>query len=289
MHGRLPSFRSRALLACAPALGLALLASTGTAAAAHTPAKTSHKATVAEAKAALEHLLIGNHGTNRAIGHPGVGINLKKVKSGNWSGYADDNSTGVTYKKVSAKWTEPKATCTSVQSLAVFWVGIDGYSSQTVEQGGTLIFCNGGSPTYYTWWEMYPTNAIQVVGSTVKPGDKIAASVVRNGSSYTIKVTDSTTAGNSFSTTQSCSSCTNTSAEWIAEAPSGSSGQFPLSKFTTWKVKNATVAGSTGSGTISKFPDDQITMVNAKNKVLAKPSGLNAKGNAFSDVWKASK
>ena len=55
-------------------------------------------------------------------------------------------------------------TCTSATSLAAFWVGIDGYSSSSVEQDGTLVECYRGTAYYYTWWEMYPTNAIQVVG-----------------------------------------------------------------------------------------------------------------------------
>lgn len=290
MHGHFPSFRPRALLACVPVLGLVMLAGAGTAAAAHAPAKAHHKVTTAEAKAALRHLLIGNHGTNRAIGHPGVGINLRNVTSGNWSGYADDNTKGTKYSKVTGSWTEPKATCGSAQSLAVFWVGIDGFSSQTVEQDGTLIFCpgSGAAAQYFTWWEMFPSNAIQFVGSTVKPGDKIAASVVKTGTKYALKVTDSTTSGNSFSTTQTCAAatCKDTSAEWIAEAPSSSAGQFPLAKFTTWTLKSATVKGGTKTGKISSFADDEITMVNSSSQVLAQPSALNSTGNSFKVTWK---
>jgi hypothetical protein len=47
-----------------------------------------------------------------------------------------------------------------------------------------LLACPAATPiTYLTWWEMFPTNNIQFVGSTVKPGDNIAASVVRKGGS----------------------------------------------------------------------------------------------------------
>jgi Peptidase A4 family len=290
MHGRLQSFRSRALLACVPVFGLVMMASVGTAAAAHSPAKAHHKTTASEAKAALEHLLLGRHGTNHAIGHASPGISLKKVKSGNWSGYADDNSKGTKYSKVTGSWTEPKATCTSAQSLAVFWVGIDGFSSQTVEQDGTLIFCNGGSPTYFTWWEMFPSNAIKVVGSTVKPGDKIAASVVKTGTKYALKVTDSTTSGNSFSTTRTCAAatCVDTSAEWIAEAPSGSSGVLPLTKFGTWTLAGATVKAGSKSGTIKTFPNQKITMENSSGQVKAQTGALNSAGNQFKVTWKRS-
>jgi hypothetical protein len=95
-----------------------------------------------------------------------------------------------------------------------------------VEQDGTLAECYGGA-AYYTGREMYPANAIQVVGQALRAGDSITASVVRSGTSYTLKVTDSSRSADSFSTTQSCSGCANSSAEWIAEAPSGSSGVYP--------------------------------------------------------------
>ena len=68
--------------------------------------------------------------------------------------------------------------------------------------------------------------------------------------------------GNSFSTTQSRSSCANSSAEWIAEAPSGSAGVEPLVHFSTWTESGATV----NSGVISSFTDDEITMVDSAGR-----------------------
>ena len=49
-------------------------------------------------------------------------------------------------------------------------------------------------------------------------------------------MTDSTHPANSFTTTQTCSDCAGSSAEWIAEAPSGSSGVYPLSNFRSWST-----------------------------------------------------
>jgi hypothetical protein len=66
--------------------------------------------------------------------------------------------------------------------------------------GISAAFCPGNGstrPVYATWWEMFPRNSVQVVGMTVKPGDKISASVVRTGTHYALAVTDATTAGNS--------------------------------------------------------------------------------------------
>jgi hypothetical protein len=128
---------------------------------------------------------------------------------------------------------------------------------------------------------MYPTNAIQTVGSSVQPGDSISASVVRSGTSYTLKVTDSTHSANSFSTTQSCSNCANSSAEWIAEAPSGSGGVLPLADFHSWTLSGATV----NSGVISSFADDEITMIDGSGRVKAQPGPLNGSGNGFGVTW----
>jgi Peptidase A4 family len=134
---------------------------------------------------------------------------------------------------------------------------------------------------------MYPTNAIQVVGSSLAAGDSVSASVVRSGTSYTLKVTDSTDSANSFSTTQTCSNCANSSAEWIAEAPSGSSGVYPLADFGSWSETGATVTSGSTSGVISSFPDDQITMVDSSGRTEALPGALNG-GNGFSVTWERS-
>jgi hypothetical protein len=135
---------------------------------------------------------------------------------------------------------------------------------------------------------MYPTNDIQVVGGSLRPGDSISASVVRSGTSYTLKVTDSTHSANSFSTTQSCSGCADSSAEWIAEAPSGSSGVYPLPDFGTWTETGATVKSGSTSGVISTFPDDEITMIDSSGAVKAQPGALNGSGNGFSVAWERS-
>jgi hypothetical protein len=272
-----------------PALGLVL--AFGPAAGASTAAaSTSPNArAVATARAVLKHLAIGQHAADHRVSGRAHRIKgLTQVQSTNWSGYADDNSTGHTYSSVTGKWSEPSVTCTSQTSLAAFWVGIDGYTSGSVEQDGTLAECYLGTAYYFTWWEMYPTNDIQVVGQTVRPGDSISTSVVKSGTSYTLKVTDSTHTANSFSTVQSCSSCADTSAEWIAEAPSGSSGIYPLPNFHSWAESSATVKSGSTSGVISSFSDDEITMIDSSGNVKAQPGALNGSGNGFTVTWKRS-
>ncbi|HEY1622366.1 MAG TPA: G1 family glutamic endopeptidase [Streptosporangiaceae bacterium] len=235
------------------------------------------------ARAAIKGLSIGQHDTDQRTGVTSQVAGLTQVQSTNWSGYAD---TGSSFSKVTATWKEPSATgCGSTTSLAAFWVGIDGYSSSSVEQDGTLIECYLGTVYQFSWWEMYPTNSIQTVGGSVAAGDTISASVVRSGTSYTLAVTDSTHPANSFSTRQTCSSCANSSAEWIAEAPSGSAGVYPLTDFGTWTASSATVTEGSTTGVISSFTDDEITMIDSSSHVKAQPSALNAGGNGFSVAW----
>ena len=174
MHRRFPRLLSAALVACVPVLGLVM--AVGPAAGASTAgAHPAQHARATAARAALTRLMVGQHGTDHRVpGHHLRVKGLSQVQSGNWSGYAD---TGATFSTATGHWTEPSVSCGSQTSLAAFWVGIDGYSSSSVEQDGTLAECYRGSAYYYTWWEMYPSNAIQVVGSTLRPGDGITASV----------------------------------------------------------------------------------------------------------------
>ena len=301
MHLRLRRLVLVGSIACVPALGTLLgLAGTATASTAvpqatrSTPGTASAQAAAA-ARNAIRQLVVGEHGTDHAVSghalaHParsGVSA-LNQVSSTNWAGYADDSTGGHTYSKITGNWTEPSASCTSTESLAAFWIGIDGYTSSSVEQDGTLIECYRSAAYYYTWWEMYPSNAIQVVGSSVSPGDAISTSVTKSGSSYKLTVTDSTHPANSFSTTQSCSSCAANSAEWIAEAPSGSSGVEPLTNFHSWTASAATVTSGSTSGVISSFPDDELTMINNSGAVKAQPGALNGSGNGFTVTWERS-
>ncbi|HZR54512.1 MAG TPA: G1 family glutamic endopeptidase [Streptosporangiaceae bacterium] len=244
-----------------------------------------HARAVATALAAIKDLKIGQHQTDLRTGTISRVKALTQEQSTNWAGYAD---TGSNVSALSGHWTEPSATCGSATSLDVFWVGIDGFSSNTVEQDGTGVECVGGTPIFFSWWEMFPTNSIQVVSESLRPGDSITASVVRSGTSYTLTVTDSTRGGVGFSTRQTCTTCANNSAEWIAEAPSGSGGVEPLTNFGTWNESNSTVTIGGTSGVISSFPDDEITMVNSSGQVKAQPSALNGSGNGFSVTWKRS-
>ena len=83
-------------------------------------------------------------------------------------------------------------------------------------------------------------------------------------------------------------STNNSSAEWIAEAPSGSSGVYPLPDFGSWTESGATVKAGSTSGVISSFTDDELTMINSSGATKAQPGALNSSGNGFGVTWKRS-
>jgi hypothetical protein len=288
MRGRY-KLGARALAAFVPVLGMLLVYSPGVQAAVHqarparqAPARREARA-LAAARTELTHLLARWHDTaelvgNRpAAGHAGTSAGPMQLLSNNWSGYAD---IGSGFDGVSATWTEPAITCGPAPTIAVFWVGIDGLASDSVEQDGTLAECENGTPSYFTWWEMYPANDVQL-DTTTNPGDSISAFVTRASNQYFLSVTDNTT-GQGFETTQTCSDCADSSAEWIAEAPSGSTGIEPLADFRQWSVTGATASTPALGGVISTFPDYALTMIDSVNVILARPAALAAAGNTFS-------
>ena len=69
-------------------------------------------------------------------------ITGSSVSSFNWAGYAIKEAKD-TVTSVRGSWTQQAITCPSATTLeaAAFWVGIDGFSSKTVEQTGTLALC----------------------------------------------------------------------------------------------------------------------------------------------------
>jgi Peptidase A4 family len=211
--------------------------------------------------------------------HPAPNHRITRSTSTNWAGYA---ATGGTFRSVSATWTQPTANCTSATSYSSFWVGLDGYSSNTVEQTGTDADCSSGSPVYYAWYEMYPKFP-KNLSLAIRPRDTMHASVTTDGSgTFTLTITNVTT-GASFTTKQKLRSAKLSSAEVIAEAPSSSGGVLPLTNFGTVNFSAATANGQS----IGSFNPDRITMVTPNGIVKASTSALSG-GTAFSVAWKHS-
>jgi hypothetical protein len=217
------------------------------------------------------------------------------VSSSNWSGYA---VTGSEFTYAKGSWIVPSVNCGKTpNSYAAFWVGIDGYTSTTVEQTGTLTVCVGKTAAYYAWYEFFPAEAIQVIaGLTANPGNKISAEVTFAGGKFTVKITNETT-GKSFSKTAAVSGAKRNSAEWIAEAPTVGGSVAPLSDFGTTsfgddytEISDTNWASdSTVTGPISDFGKDidKIFMVSGSGVDEAVPSALTTDGSSFKVAWKS--
>ena len=294
--------RSLFTVGSAAALGGALTVSAVTASTTAHPAgrpATVHAHLTArflsEARAALVKDLNRNHGTAWFVhGTPSTRAGVRNstaTSSYNWAGYADVSSTSGTFTRVSGAWTVPKVTCTSEDRITSDWVGLDGFSSSTVEQDGTVSQCFEDHAVYYTWYEMYPAGTI-AVGTSVVAGDKISGSVSRSGSSYTLAVTDSTHTANSFSVNKTCATsvCVDTSAEWIAERPAYSIGIVPEAQFATVPFSAASETAAGRTSTISGYSGtnyDMTTIDATGSYDIASVSGLTG-GNAFKATWKNS-
>jgi hypothetical protein len=262
-----------------------------------------------------------------ALKHHPVRIRHQRVHgswdSTNWSGYAVTGPNGeVTDAK--ASWTVPLVTCTgnslgSTGGYSSFWVGIDGWSSNTVEQIGTDSDCispqnQPNTPTYYAWFEFYPQAAYYIgnpgnnfSGATVQPGDVMSAEVKYSSNrSFTLTITDTRNGTNQWTFTRSSrvSGAKRSSAEWIAETPCCQTGGqvLPLANFGTadygfgftgvLNTASATVGGI--SGPIGAFGNriQDVTMISEgdpggspSGTVMAQPTPLTASGSSFSVKW----
>ncbi|MDQ1614082.1 MAG: hypothetical protein QOJ60_21 [Actinomycetota bacterium] len=205
---------------------------------------------------------------------------ISQSTSTNWAGYA---AIGTTFTSVSSTWTQPTATCTRAQTYSSFWVGLDGYSSGSVEQTGTDADCSSsGVASYYAWYEMYPKFPVNLSPSTypVSPGNQMHASVTFGGGhAFTLTISN-VTRGWTFTTNQKSGKAQRSSAEVIAEAPSSSGGVLPLTNFGTVGFANSTANGRS----LSTFTTDRIDMVSGTTTKAT--TGSISSSGGFSVTWK---
>jgi len=214
----------------------------------------------------------------------GGGKGIHNGTSTNWSGYAMSGANG-SVTDVMGTWVVPgiQGSCPTTSSSS-FWVGMDGLSSSTVEQVGTISACVNGSPSYSAWYEYYPKALVTISSLHVKPGDVISAQVSYSGG-IVLSISD-LTSGKSFSTVLAGTPARN-SAEWVAEDPSNSHGILPFADFgvVSFGGSNATIAGVTGPIGAFGSAAEQIQMVSSSGAVMATPSQLSTSGSGFSVSW----
>ncbi len=216
-----------------------------------------------------------------------------ETASTNWSGYAAETKFNrpeegsVTY--VSGTWTVPVLSPTLTDAYSSIWVGIDGYTSNSVEQLGTEHDWSNGVQSNYAWFEMYPQDAYEITGFPVDIGDVMRASVTYNGNNkFTLSISNLTQ--NVYTTIPSkytkVAGTKRTSAEWIVEAPFAGE-VLPLADFGTVYFTDclATINGVKGGINNSHWQNVEILMESASGQLRAVPSSLFSNGESFSVKW----
>ena len=164
--------------------------------------------------------------------------------STNWAGYAVSSTTrGRRFTSVTGRWVQPAATCNSGETYSAFWVGLGGFSRSAfaVEQTGTQANCELGRPAY--------------LRMSVRPGDLVSATVTVNRTVVLVRLKN-VTANKLFTKRLRMKRADLSSAEWIAEAPTGcdylgNCTTLPLTNFGTIDFTHGTTAVAGHRGRIS--------------------------------------
>ena len=258
---------------CVPLMTLALLGGSAMAAgvASASPA-LAHSAPAAVISPG--HPMIGAGGvvTPNVVG----GQFSPAAKSTNWSGYALHSGT---YRSVTATWIVPKPKCTSGTKYAAFWVGLDGYASNSVEQAGTDSDCGGTTAHYYGWYEMFPAAPVTFT-TKVRPGNEMSASVTFSGTDTYKLVLENKSRGWTKVITKNEAGLSRSSAEVITEAPSSTSGVLPLADF----VKISYSAAEVNGKSLGKEGPTRIVMINSSGRNKDTTSEITSSG-AFGNTW----
>jgi hypothetical protein len=219
---------------------------------------------------------------------------IKKGESVNWSGHVsvDDmqNPNPRSVKSVKGTWKVPHVRATPLEAYTAIWVGIDGYSSPTVEQLGTSHDWINGSAQHSAWFEMYPLPSYEITDFPLKPDDVIQAEVIYKGNdqfklsmiNHTQKVY--TVIPAKFTKSKAAK---RSSAEWIVEAPYYKK-VLPLSNFKEVKFKNCK-AKITGvmAGIMHKTRDAvALNMAYSNGMTKSTTTPLNPDRTSFSVMWK---
>lgn len=239
------------------------------------------------------HGSLHNHGHGRGtFPH----IPLEEGTSLNWSGYAAltnlKHPAIGSVNDVSGSWVVPTLSPSTGNTYCSIWVGIDGYSNNTVEQIGTEQDWTINGQENFAWFEMYPQGAYEIVNFPVNNNDHIAAGVSYRGNHIFLLVIINYTKNVHFIVPSFYTKSTQaqrSSAEWIVEAPSSSltGNVLPLAHYGTALFSNcvATINGITGGINNSHWKYDPLTMITDNHLIKSLPSNLSKNGKSFTVAW----
>lgn len=212
------------------------------------------------------------HGADAATITKGTGYNFG-------SGYSAINGS---FTSVTANWIQPTAVCAGGNQQTGFWVGLSG--AGTIAQTGTAANCNGTTPDYYAWWEMYPAAGVPMTVKTA-PGDHIHASVTYQGNNvFTLKLANVTQGWTKTETeTQVSTGGTPTSANVIVEANSDTGATGSSGNVTDFG--SVTFGGATANGqNLGNFDLWTGNLQDMKGVQEDSISGLTG-GRLFTATW----
>ena len=213
--------------------------------------------------------------TAPSVTQPGPAASVTSSSS-NWSGYA---ASGGTFTSVTGTWTVPTVSATTSGADAT-WVGIGGLVSNDLIQAGTQAMVDGsGSVEYSSWIEMLPQSS-RPVPLTVSAGDSVTVTITQqSGNDWLISMKNNTTKGTYSVTVQYASS--NSSAEWVQEAPSVGRGLVTLDAFGTVPFSGASAVRDGKTMSASALGAKAITMINGQGQAIAQPSTIGTDGMSF--------
>jgi len=196
----------------------------------------------------------------------------------NWAGYV---STGGTYTSISGSWKVPTVTPGNETMAAdATWIGIGGESSSDLIQVGTQNMVQDGQVSSGSFYERLPETSVDIPDVNVSVGDAITASVKEvSPGVWSVSIADMTN-GESFTNTVSYNS-SESSAEWIQEAPSTTGSIIPLDQFSPVTF---TSGSTTKDGTAMSIGDSNaqaLTIENSLGQALTATSDIDSRGSGF--------
>jgi hypothetical protein len=214
----------------------------------------------------------------------GSSVTSASYESANWSGYAVSGNDG-SYTSISADWIEPTVTCTT-DGLISFWVGLDGYNntsaitSDTVEQTGTGVSCQSGSPVAYAWWETFPANQQEYTSVAVEPDDHLSAEAEYvGGGNYDLVLTDQTQGWSKTTQVAGESGYENKTAEAITEATSEDGVVTALPEYTPANDTNPVING----GDLLASEPDSLEIESGSGQIVSTPGPDDSFGDFTTD------
>jgi hypothetical protein len=218
------------------------------------------------------------------------------TKSLNWCGYASftstDNPEIGSVTGVWGTWNVPKLHPSLNDRYSACWVGIDGYSNQTVEQIGTAQYWQGGQQVNSVWFSLYPFSFYQLNFFPIAAHDTFRALVTHSIDGAFEMIIENLTQGVYFQIPVRFALAPGTqrnSAEWIVEAPSEEATVLPLAHFSPVHFRNcvAQIRGRGGRINSEHWKSEKILMVTGspKSVVKADPSHLFNDGQNFIVKW----